>query len=58
MDQNKARDEQKSKPETRDPQKPKRFLLVRLEERIAPSSGADQSFMYGASTRRSGSGTI
>jgi len=36
MDQRKERDEQQSKPETRDPQKPKRFLIVRLEERIAP----------------------
>jgi hypothetical protein len=38
MDQRKERDEQKTKPETRDPQKPRRFQIVRLEERIAPRS--------------------
>jgi hypothetical protein len=40
MDQLNKRDAQKAKSETRDPRKPKRFKLVRLEERIAPSTGA------------------
>ena len=35
------RDATKTTPETRAPQKPKRFKLVRLEERIAPSTGID-----------------
>jgi hypothetical protein len=39
MNPRNERDESKTKPETRDPQKPKRFKLVRLEERIAPRSG-------------------
>jgi hypothetical protein len=38
MDQPNDRDEQKAKPETQNPQKPKRFQIVRLEERIAPKS--------------------
>jgi hypothetical protein len=38
MDQPNDRDEQKAKPETQNPPKPKRFQIVRLEERIAPRS--------------------
>ena len=38
------RDEAKAKPETRDLQKPKRFKLVRLEERIAPSASMQAGY--------------